>query len=213
MEQTSKDLENIKTKLIEHINSNYSPTEAEKFVAEINSMGENEFVEFLKQQGLLKEGGSINSKCLFCSIVFGDVPSTKIAENEKAIAILDINPASKGHVIIIPKDHVESKENFFPEVGKLATEVQSKIQKIFSPKKVDLISTNVMGHEIINVLPIYENETLESPRKKLSSDEAEKIKNELEKTEEKEEENEKVTDENGDEEINEKNTWLPKRIP
>jgi len=214
MEQTSKNLENIKTKLIEHINANYLSTEAEKFISEINSMNENEFVEFLKQQGLLKEGTSTNSKCIFCSIVFGDVPSTKIAENEKATAILDINPASKGHAIVIPKEHVESKENLPPEVGKLATEIKDKLQKAFSPKRIDLISTNAMGHEILNVLPVYENETLESERKKLSSEDAEKIRNEIEESENEKEETE-VTQEQteSEEEINETNTWLPKRIP
>lgn len=46
--------------------------------------------------------------CLFCRIVAGEVPSTRVAENEVAIAIRDIAPRSPTHVLILPRDHVAS---------------------------------------------------------------------------------------------------------
>lgn len=46
--------------------------------------------------------------CLFCKIVNNEQPSYKIYEDEQAIAILDVFPISKGHVLIIPKMHVEN---------------------------------------------------------------------------------------------------------
>ncbi len=209
-----KDLENIKSKLIEQIKSNYPESQANDFILKINSMEGEEFIKFLKEQGLI---GKENNQggCIFCSIIFGDIPSTKIGENEKAIAILDINPASLGHSLIIPKEHIETKEKIPKEVGKLAIIIQEKIQKIFDPKKVDLISSNIMGHEIINVLPIYIDETINSKRKKLSSEELLKIKNKIDKSfQKKEEEKEKLNkEEKKQEEITEENTWLPKRIP
>jgi len=47
------------------------------------------------------------SKCIFCGIVNGKSTSIKIDENEQAIAVLDINPISKGHTLVIPKNHDE----------------------------------------------------------------------------------------------------------
>lgn len=47
------------------------------------------------------------SDCIFCKIVKGDLPSTRIFENEKFLAILDIGPIAFGHTLVMPKDHVE----------------------------------------------------------------------------------------------------------
>ncbi len=46
--------------------------------------------------------------CVFCKIVKGDIPCTKIDETPKALAFLDIAPISKGHTLIIPKEHYEN---------------------------------------------------------------------------------------------------------
>ncbi len=43
--------------------------------------------------------------CIFCKILAGELPSTQIAESERAIAFMDINPASEGHALVIPRDH------------------------------------------------------------------------------------------------------------
>ncbi len=43
--------------------------------------------------------------CIFCKIISGDVPSHKIYENDKVYAFLDIGPVSRGHTLIIPKEH------------------------------------------------------------------------------------------------------------
>eukprot|EP01134_Creolimax_fragrantissima_P003161 CFRG3161T1 len=43
------------------------------------------------------------SSCIFCKIIGGEIPSLKVFENELTYAFLDINPLSKGHVLIIPK--------------------------------------------------------------------------------------------------------------
>lgn len=43
--------------------------------------------------------------CIFCDIVDGSQPSTKIAETERALAFMDINPVTPGHVLVIPRNH------------------------------------------------------------------------------------------------------------
>ena len=59
----------------------------------LKNMSPEELKEFQKQQ------------CIFCQIVSGKVPSKKVYEDETCLAILDINPAAKGHILLLPKDH------------------------------------------------------------------------------------------------------------
>lgn len=47
-------------------------------------------------------------ECIFCKILKGEIPSKKVYENEFVYAFHDINPAAPVHVIVIPKEHVES---------------------------------------------------------------------------------------------------------
>ena len=43
--------------------------------------------------------------CLFCKIVAGEIPATIVGEDERTVAIMDINPATFGHVLVIPRTH------------------------------------------------------------------------------------------------------------
>ncbi|WP_093149190.1 HIT family protein [Saccharopolyspora antimicrobica] len=52
----------------------------------------------------------MSDQCVFCGIVAGDVPSVKVAEDETTCAFMDINPASDGHLLVVPKRH--SKDLF-----------------------------------------------------------------------------------------------------
>ena len=46
--------------------------------------------------------------CLFCKIIAGDIPSTKVYEDETVYAFRDINPQAPTHVLVVPKAHIES---------------------------------------------------------------------------------------------------------
>lgn len=47
----------------------------------------------------------VTEPCLFCAIAAGDVSSAKVAEDESTLAFMDINPASDGHLLVVPKRH------------------------------------------------------------------------------------------------------------
>lgn len=70
-------------------------TEDQRKVLEekIKSMSPEELKEFQKKQ------------CIFCRMVAGEIPSKKVYEDDQVFAILDINPASAGHVLLLPKEH------------------------------------------------------------------------------------------------------------
>jgi histidine triad (HIT) family protein len=46
--------------------------------------------------------------CIFCKIVRGEIPSTRVAENERAIAFDDISPKAPVHVLVIPRQHISA---------------------------------------------------------------------------------------------------------
>lgn len=230
MEVSKERLEELKAQILEQINSTFPEDKKQSAIEQVSSMNDEQFIEFLKQNNLMGSEGNSTSdpkeqQCIFCSIVFGDVPSTKIGENEKAMGILEINPISKGHTLLIPKNHLSSPEEIEKEVYDLSNEIIEKLQKAFAPKEVQLIPAKVMGHQIINLLPVYTNETINSPKKQSSPEELKELKEEIEnlsnniKTSEEESPKkrvEKTTSEessNPTEEINEENLWLPKRIP
>jgi histidine triad (HIT) family protein len=50
----------------------------------------------------------MNENCLFCKIVAGEIPSAKIYEDEFCVAFNDINPQAPTHVLIIPREHLDS---------------------------------------------------------------------------------------------------------
>ena len=43
--------------------------------------------------------------CLFCKIVAGEIPATRVDEDERTVAFMDINPATRGHLLVIPREH------------------------------------------------------------------------------------------------------------
>src|SRR5215207_3322241 len=43
--------------------------------------------------------------CLFCRIAAGEIPATRVREDERTIAFMDINPATRGHLLVIPREH------------------------------------------------------------------------------------------------------------
>lgn len=199
----------IKKQLLDQIESTFPEEKKAEAKAQIESLTGEGFEEFLKQNNLIKPSSEAgNSQCVFCSIVYGDIPSTKIGENEKAIAVLELNPISKSHTIIIPKEHITKEEELPNETRILAKEISEKIKQKYNPKDITFFNTNMFGHEIINILPIYTNETKDSPKKQSTPEELKQISEELSlaKTEE-------TKEEQPQEEINEKNTWLPNRIP
>ncbi|MBR3325142.1 MAG: histidine triad nucleotide-binding protein [Clostridia bacterium] len=50
----------------------------------------------------------MNEDCIFCKIVKGEIPSTKVYEDERVIAFNDINPIAPIHILVIPKTHIDN---------------------------------------------------------------------------------------------------------
>lgn len=71
------------------------------------------------------------SSCIFCQIVKGAIPCSKIAETRKSLAFLDVSPLSRGHVLVIPKAHAarfhELDEESAADIGVLMSKVSRMV--------------------------------------------------------------------------------------
>lgn len=168
MALTSEQIEEIKQQLIAQIEK--LPQENKKEIKQhVLDLNEEQLEEFLKQNKIkITESGQLQqepskqttSQCIFCSIVKNQVPSYKIAETNKAIAILEINPLSKGHSIIIPLEHIKTDK--LPKSAlSLAQKIAKKIKTKLKPEDIKIETSSFQEHSMVNVIPIYKNEKLE----------------------------------------------------
>jgi len=129
--------------------------------------------------------------CIFCKIIDGEIPSHKVYEDENVLAFLDVNPVSKGHTLIIPKEHVENiheAENM-SFMWDAITQVSNAVKEVFDPEGVQIAQNNgeAAGQEVFHmhfhITPVYEDTVLnlEYDRTELENGESisEKISNEL----------------------------------
>ena len=101
--------------------------------------------------------------CIFCKIVKGEIPSSKIYEDDNVIAILDLHPACDGHTLLIPKKHytdfIELDDNTLLSIN----EVSKKLTPILMDKmNASALSTRVnygdsqeIKHYHMHLLPNY----------------------------------------------------------
>jgi histidine triad (HIT) family protein len=68
--------------------------------------------------------------CLFCRIVAGEIPSEEVTSTERTYAFRDINPVAPAHVLIVPREHVESAATVGPGHGELLAEMLVVAQDI-----------------------------------------------------------------------------------
>lgn len=86
------------------------------------------------------------SECIFCKIIDGSIPSAKIYEDEHVYAFMDIMPLTKGHALVIPKNHKENvydlteeeASNLFRVVPRIAT----ALKETFGPVGMNLLNNN-----------------------------------------------------------------------
>ena len=198
----------IKKQIIQQIEATFPEDKKESAIKQIELMSSEQLEEFLEKNNLVKTGENpTGNQCIFCSIISDEIPSSKIDENEDAIAILELNPISKAHVLIIPKKHSLLQKKILKNISSLLEKISKKIKSKFKPKNILTARTNLFGHEIINLIPVYDNENLDSKRYQAKKEELEDVQKNLTEVKKQKIKPAKIK------KINEKNLWLPKRIP
>ena len=200
----------IKKQLIQQIKTTLPEDKQESAEQYIKSLNTEQLEEFLEKNKLIKtnQDSSQTQQCVFCSIVSGEIKSYKIDENELAVAILEINPISEGHILIIPKKHISSNKEIPKDIFSFAEKITRRLKTIFKPKNIITSSANLFGHEIINLIPVYKDETANSERHQAKPEELENLQESL-----KEKPKPKIIEKPKIKKIKSKKLWLPKRIP
>lgn len=212
----SDQITQIKQQLIQQIESTFPEDKKSQAIEQINSMNEEQLEQFLIQNNLIKDSTPNSqpsttqgaTQCIFCAIGSGQSKSFQIDSNSDAIAVLELNPISAGHTLIIPKQHITKESDISEKTIELAKKVSDKIQKTLKPKKVETKNSSMFGHEIINILPIYNSETFESPRKQETPENLEALQQQLLNSNEPE-----IIEKKEIKKITPEKLWLPKRLP
>ena len=115
---------------------------------------------------------------IFSKIIAGQIPSYKIAENEKFYAFLDIFPLVKGHVLVIPKTEVDNlfdlPEQYLSEILVFAKPIAKAIERSFHCNRcgIEVIGLEV-PHAHMHLIPINSSDDLNFTRGKLKLSEHE----------------------------------------
>ena len=102
---------------------------------------------------------------IFCKIVKGDIPSKRIYEDELVIVILDVNPSSNGHSLIIPKKHFENlfdiEDELLDHIMKVARDVANLLEDKLGCEGITLIQNNKLEQDVkhfhLHLVPKYSN--------------------------------------------------------
>ncbi len=109
-----------------------------------------------------------DENCIFCKIAAGDIPSKTIYEDEQFRVIMDISPATKGHALILPKEHYanlyEIPEEVAADAMKLAKKLAKKMTDALECDGFNVVQNNgeVAGQTVfhfhMHLIPRYKND-------------------------------------------------------
>ena len=108
------------------------------------------------------------SDCIFCKIVAGEIPASKVYEDDHFLAFLDISQVTPGHTLVIPKKHARNLLEMTPDetaaLFNIVSRVTKKVESATQPQGMNIISNmeEIAGqsvfHTHIHILPRYSQE-------------------------------------------------------
>ncbi|MCR1842022.1 HIT family protein [Murimonas intestini] len=111
-----------------------------------------------------------NDNCIFCKIASGEIPSVTLHEDEDFRVILDVGPASKGHALILPKDHYaniyELPEEMTAKAYVLAKKIAARLTDALNCDGFNILQNNgepagqTVFHFHIHLIPRYQNDNV-----------------------------------------------------
>ncbi len=111
--------------------------------------------------------------CIFCRIVAGELPSTRVDEDERTVAFLDIAPATRGHTLVIPRAHARDLLEVAPEdlaaCAATAQRVAARMGERLGAAGVNLLNScgaaawQTVFHFHVHVIPRYADDPLRLP--------------------------------------------------
>lgn len=123
------------------------------------------------------------SDCIFCGIVAGTVPSRMIDSDELTVSFMDINPATRGHALVIPRRHATDLMDITPEdlqaCSASALRLAKRMERVLEPDGFNLLNAcrpaawQTVFHFHLHVIPRYDDDPLQLPWIPRGADESE----------------------------------------
>ena len=111
--------------------------------------------------------------CLFCRILDGELPASIVDEDERTVAFMDINPATRGHALVIPRNHATDLFDTDPEdlaaVAVAAQRLAKRMPGALGADGVNLLNAcrpaawQTVFHTHVHVIPRYADDPLQLP--------------------------------------------------
>ena len=111
--------------------------------------------------------------CLFCKIVAGEIPSTRVDEDERTVAFMDINPATRGHLLVVPREHstdlLEIGADDLCACARMAQKLAARVRERLGADCVNLLNScgraawQTVFHFHVHVIPRYDGDPLRLP--------------------------------------------------
>ena len=111
--------------------------------------------------------------CLFCGIVAGTIPSETIDSDERTVAFMDINPATPGHVLVVPREHsadlLEIREEDLTATVLASQRLAKRMKDVLEADGINLLNScgaaawQTVFHFHIHVVPRYVDDPLKLP--------------------------------------------------
>ncbi|HWG08988.1 MAG TPA: HIT family protein [Solirubrobacteraceae bacterium] len=111
--------------------------------------------------------------CIFCMIVAGELPATIVDEDERTISFMDISPATRGHALVIPREHSPDLLGVEPDdlaaVGLASKRLAGRMTRRLGADGVNLLNScgavafQTVFHFHVHVIPRYEGDSLRLP--------------------------------------------------
>jgi histidine triad (HIT) family protein len=108
--------------------------------------------------------------CIFCKIIDGQIPAVKVVDEELVLAVMDINPLSPGHMLVIPKNHAENifeiSESDLSAVTKAVKRCAKAAKEALNAGGITVLQLNgkasdqVVPHLHVHIVPRWENDGL-----------------------------------------------------
>lgn len=173
----------VKAQIIKHIESTFPEDKRQEAVDYLNSMNIEQLEEFLVKNNMVQSDDSSKNDskgskdapkgtgCVYCLISQKKIDSLPLYEDKDYMAVLEINPFSKGHTIIIPKIHIEESKKIPAKALVLAKKIGNHIIKKLKAVDFQINTSDDLKHAIVNIIPIYKGEELKYERKRAKPEE------------------------------------------